>query len=108
MKYAYKVWHSETHKWTAKRHAGRILDDDEIRIAHESIKDFVTLNYQLEPEFTVSVVALQPTLKGVIVVLDSDLGEDHADGSIARCLVRINSLDAALCLIAEPLPVSAT
>ncbi|MDB5947416.1 MAG: hypothetical protein JWQ33_2442 [Ramlibacter sp.] len=106
MRFAYKVWHSEKDKWAAKKEAGRALEDDEISFAHERIHELVRLNYELEPEYAASVLMLRPSLRGVIIVLDSLVGEDEADRSLARCLVRINSLDPDLCLIAEPLPHS--
>ena len=49
-------------------------------------------------------MVLRPSLRGVIIVLDSGLGEDEADRSLARCLGRVNNLDPDLCLIAEALP----
>ena len=104
MRFAYKVWHSEKDKWTAKKEAGRVLDDDEITVAHERLGEMISINYGLEPHITASVLMLQPAIKGLIIVLDADVGEDEADRSIATCLVRINSIDPDLCFIAEPLP----
>jgi hypothetical protein len=104
MRFAYKVWHSEQDKWTAKREAGRALEDDEITIAHERLEEMVSINYELEPDFNVSVLMLRPSIRGVIIVLDADVSEDEADRSLACCLVRINSIDPDLCFIAEPLP----
>jgi hypothetical protein len=106
MRFAYKVWHSEKDKWAAKRQAGRALEDDEITVAHERLEEMVSLNYELEPDFAASVLMLQPSIRGVIIVLDTeaDVSEDEADRSLASCLVRINSIDPDLCFIAEPLP----
>ena len=104
MRFAYKVWHSEQDKWAAKRQAGRALEDDEITIAHEKLEEMVSINYELEPDFNVSVLMLRPSIRGVIIVLDADVSEDEADRSLACCLVRINSIDPDLCFIAEPLP----
>ena len=106
MRFAYKVWHSEKDKWMAKKEAGRFLEDDEITSAHERLGEMIALNYQLEPDISASLVMLQPAIRGVIIVLDADVGEDEADRSIATCLVRINSIDPDLCFIAEPLPQS--
>lgn len=106
MRFAYKVWHSEKDKWSAKKESGRTLEDDEITNAHERLGEMVSINYGLEPAITASVLMLQPSIKGVIVVLETELGEDEADRSIATCLVRINSIDPDLCFIAEPLPRS--
>ena len=104
MRFAYKVWHSEKDKWAAKKEAGRILEEEEIMNAHERLGEMVAINYELEPAITASVVMLRPATKGVIIVLDAEIGEDEADRSIASCLVRINSIDPDLCFIAEPLP----
>ncbi len=106
MRFAYKVWHSEHDKWTAKKQAGRALEDEEIAIAHETLETMVSLNYEMEEDIAASVLMLQPSLKGVIIVLDTDLSEDEADRSLTSCLVRINSIDPDLCFIAEPLPQS--
>jgi hypothetical protein len=105
MRYAYKVWHSEQHKSAAKRATGRTLEEDEIRISHENIEPLVGLSYELEPRIDASVMLLSPSSRGVIVLLDTEGGEDEADDSIARCLSRINRLDPDICFIAEPLPV---
>ena len=105
MRFAYKVWHSEKDKWAAKKEAGRTLEDEEITNAHERLEEMVSINYELEPNINASVLILEPAIRGVIIVLDSDdIGEDEADRSIATCLVRINSIDPDLCFIAEPLP----
>ena len=104
MRFAYKVWHSEKDKWSAKKQAGRALEEDEITNAHERLGEMISINYELEPDIGVSVLMLRPSIKGVIVVLDADVAEDEADRSIATCLVRINSIDPDLCFIAEPLP----
>jgi hypothetical protein len=104
MRYAYKVWHSEQHKTTAKRDAGRVLDDDEIRICHESLEPLVALSYKLEPHIEASVVLMRPAKRGAIIFLDFDGSEEQADQSIAGCLTRINRLDVDLCFVAEPLP----
>ena len=104
MRFAYKVWHSEKDKWAAKKEAGRALDEDEISFAHERLHEIVSLSYRAEPDIRASVTVLRPSLRGVVVVLESGLGEDETDRSLARCLVRINNLDNDLCLIAEPLP----
>ncbi len=106
MRFAYKVWHSEKDKWVAKKEAGRTLDEDQIVFAHQRIDELVSMSYDSEPAFTASVLMLHPPSKGVIVVLHSNESEDEADRSLARCLVRINSLDPDLCLVAEPLPHS--
>lgn len=106
MRFAYKVWHSEKDKWTAKKEAGRILEDEEISNAHERLGEMVSINYEAEPGINASVLMLQPAIRGVIIVLDADISEDEADRSIATCLVRINSIDPDLCFIAEPLPQS--
>lgn len=106
MRFAYKVWHSEQDKWTAKKQAGRALQDDEITIAHETLEKMVSINYEMEEEIDASVLMLQPSLRGVIIVLDTHLSEEEADRSLASCLVRINGLDPDLCFIAEPLPQS--
>ncbi|MFC5499677.1 hypothetical protein ACFPOE_19195 [Caenimonas terrae] len=104
MRFAYKVWHSEDDKWTAKKEAGRALEDDEITHAHQRLEEMVQINYDLEPAVNASVLMLTPPIRGVIIVLDADISEDEADRSIASCLVRINSIDPDLCFIAEPLP----
>lgn len=104
MRFAYKVWHSEHDKSDAKRRAGRALENDEITNAHERLEEMVALNYKLEPGFIASVLMLQPSIRGVILVLDADVAEEEADRSVASCLVRINSIDPDLCFIAEPLP----
>lgn len=104
MRYAYKVWHSENDKWSAKKQAGRALEADEIANAHERLEEMVSLNYELEPHITASMLLLVPSLRGVIIVLHTDAGQDDADRSMASCLVRINSIDPDLCFIAEPLP----
>jgi hypothetical protein len=106
MRFAYKVWHSEQDKWAAKKEGGRPLDDDQIVFAHQRIEELVRVNYASEPAFTASVVMLHPVLKGVLIVLHSNASEGEADLSLARCLVRINSMDPDLCLVAEPLPDS--
>jgi len=107
MRFAYKVWHSEKDKWAAKKEAGRTLEDEEITNAHERLEEMVSINYELEPNIQAAVLILEPAIRGVIIVLDSDvIGEDEADRSIATCLVRINSIDPDLCFIAEPLPRS--
>lgn len=104
MRFSYKVWHSEKDKWAEKKEAGRALDDDEISFAHERLHEIISLNYQVEADIRASVTVLRPSLWGVVIVLDSRLGEDEADRSLARCLVRVNNLDPDLCLVAEPLP----
>ena len=106
MRFAYKVWHSEKDKWAAKKEAGRSLEDEEITNAHERLGEMVSINYEGEPDIAASVLMLQPAIRGVIVVLDAEIGEDEADRSIATCLVRINSIDPDLCFVAEPLPQS--
>lgn len=106
MRFAYKVWHSEQDKWTAKKQAGRALVDEEIAVAHETLEKMISINYELEDDIDASVLMLQPSLRGVIIVLDTHLSEDEADRSLASCLVRINSIDPDLCFIAEPLPQS--
>ena len=106
MRYSYKVWHSEEHKCALKPESDRVLDDDEVRIVYENLEALVLLSYYHEPRFQASVASLQPTLRGVIIVVSTDLGEDEADRSIARCLVRINRLDIGLCFIAEPLQLA--
>jgi hypothetical protein len=106
MRFAYKVWHSEKDKWAAKKEAGRALEDEEITNAHERLGEMVSINYEGEPSIAASVLMLQPAIRGVIVVLDAEIGEDEADRSIATCLVRINSIDPDLCFVAEPLPQS--
>jgi hypothetical protein len=106
MRFAYKVWHSEKDKWAAKKEAGQPLDDEQIVVAHQRINDLVCKNYDSEPAFTASVLMLHPVSKGVLVVLHSSESEEEADRSLARCLVRLNSLDPDLCLVAEPLPHS--
>ena len=83
------------------------MGDDEIAAMHERLHELVSLSYQLEPTFKVSVIMLNPALRGAIVVLETPEGsEDQADRSIARCLGRINDLDPDLCFMAEPLPRS--
>jgi hypothetical protein len=104
MRFAYKVWHSENDKWSAKKEAGRALDDEEITNAHERLEEMVSINYELEAGIDAAVLMLKPAIRGVIVVLQTALNEDEADRSIASCLVRINSIDPDLCFIAEPLP----
>jgi hypothetical protein len=106
MKFAYKVWHSEQDKWTAKKQAGRVLEDEEIAAAHETLEKMISINYEAQDEIAASVLMLQPSLRGVIIVLETQLGEEEADRSLASCLVRINSFDPDLCFIAEPLPQS--
>lgn len=106
MRFAYKVWHSEKDKWTAKKEAGRALQDEEITNAHERLEEMVSLNYEMEADIAASVLMLKPAIRGVIIVLDAEISEDEADRSIACCLVRINSIDPDLCFIAEPLPQS--
>jgi hypothetical protein len=106
MRFTYKVWHSEQDKWAAKKEAGRALEDDEITIAHEMLEKMISINYEMEEEIDASVVMLKPSLRGVIIVLDTHLGEEEADRSLASCLVRINSIDPDLCFIAEPLAQS--
>lgn len=106
MRFAYKVWHSEKDKWAAKKEAGRPLDDDQIAFAHQRIDELVRMNYDTEPTFTASVLMLHPAAKGVLVVLHTDATEQEADRSLTDCLVRLNSLDPDLCLVAEPLPHS--
>jgi hypothetical protein len=106
MRFAYKVWHSEKDKWAAKKEAGRTLEDDEIGDAHERLGEMVKINFDAEAGVSASVLMLQPAIRGVIIVLESDMSEDEADRMIATCLVRINSIDPDLCFIAEPLPQS--
>ena len=107
MKFAYKVWHSEIDKCEAKQLAGRQLGDDEVAVMHERLHELVSLNYEVEPAFTASVILLSPSVRGVLVVLETLAGtEDEADASIARCLGRINGLDPDLCFMAEPVPRS--
>ena len=96
MRFAYKVWHSENDKWAAKKEAGRILEHEEIMNAHQRLGEMVAINYELEPAIAASVVMLRPAIKGVIIVLDAEIGEDEADRSITSCLVRINSIEAAI------------
>ena len=105
MKFAYKVWHSESDKWQAKKLAGQPLGDDEIAGMHEGLHELVALYYKLEPAFTASVITLNPSVRGVLVVLETLAGtEDEADASLARCLGRINEADPDLCFMAEPVP----
>ena len=107
MKFAYKVWHSEADKWAAKKQGGRQLEDDEIGAMHERLHELVSVNYEPEPAFTARVIMLSPSVRGVLVVLETLAGtEDEADASIARCLGRINALDPDLCFMAEPVPRS--
>ena len=82
----------------------RALEEDEITNAHERLGEMVSINYELEPDITASVLMLQPSIRGVIIILDTEAGEDEADRSMASCLVRINSIAPDLCFIAEPLP----
>jgi hypothetical protein len=103
MRYAYRVWHSEESKSAAKRASGRVLNEDEIRICHESLETLVAVSYQSQPQIQVSVLPLQPVARGLIFFLEMDAGEDKADASIAECLSRINRTDADLCFVAEPL-----
>jgi hypothetical protein len=103
MRYAYRVWHSEEHKNATKRAAGRVLNEDEIRICHENLETLVTVSYQSQPHIQLSFLPLQPTARGVIVFLAMEAGEDEADASIARSISLINQSDADLCFIAEPL-----
>ena len=107
MKFAYKVWHSEADKWEAKKLAGQKLGDDEIAGMHERLHELVAVNYESEAAFTASVVMLDPSVRGVVVVLETLAGtENEADDSIARCLGRINGLDPDLCFMAKPVPRS--
>lgn len=107
LRYSYKVWHSEEHKCALKPESDRVLDEDEVRIVYENLEALILLSYDHEPRFSASVVGLQPTMRGVIIVVSTALDEDEADRSIARCLVRINRLDIGLCFIAEPLKLAA-
>lgn len=105
MKFAYKVWHSELDKWDAKKRAGQQLGDDDIAAMHERLPELLSLNYEREPAFTAKVILMSPSMRGVLVVLETSAAtEDEADASIAHCLARINGLDPDLCLVAEPLP----
>lgn len=107
MKFAYKVWHSESDKWAAKKLASQKLGVDEIAGMHERLHEMVAVSYECDPAFAASVVMLSPSDRGVIVVLETLAGtEDEADVSIAQCLRRINGLDPDLCFIAEPVPRS--
>lgn len=89
-----------------KKVTGRTFAEDEIANAHERLEEMISINYELEPGVRASVLMLQPAIRGVIVVLDTEVTEDEADRSLASCLVRINSIDPDLCFIAEPLPRS--
>lgn len=107
MKFAYKVWHSEADKRESRKLEGQQLADDEVAAMHERLHELVSVNYEVEPAFSVSVITLSPSVLGVLVVLETLAGtEDEADDSIARCLRRINGLDPDLCFIAEPVPRS--
>lgn len=104
MRYAYKVWHSEEHKGPTKRRDGRVLDDHEISVQHLHVVDLLALQYQRESKVKASAKVLEPAARGLMVVLDTALGQDAADESITRFLVGLNAQDVDLCLIAEPLP----
>jgi hypothetical protein len=104
MKHAYKVWHSEQHKSRSKRLAGRELDGDEISWAHQHLASSLELNTQIDPSFAVTMTLLHPAASGVIIILESHRDSDAADEWMTRFLVRMNSLNEELCLIAEPLP----
>ena len=107
MKFAYKVWHSESDKWAAKKQAGKKLGADEIAGMHERLDELVAVSYERDPAFAATVVMLSPSDRGTIVVLETMAGtEDEADVSIAQCLRRINGLDPDLCFMAAPVPRS--
>ncbi len=107
MKFAYKVWHSESHKWEAKRSAGQALGADEIAGMHERLHELVAVSYECDSDFAATVVLLSPSVRGAIVILEALAGtEDEADASIAQCLGRINDLDPDLCFMAMPVPRS--
>ena len=104
MRYSYKVWHSEEHKNSAKRQAGRVLDSDEIAYVHENLDLPLEMNADLDPTFEPSVVPLRPASKGAVVFLDGDADMDAADAWMTTFLVRLNKLQPDLCLICVPLP----
>lgn len=106
MKYAYRVSHSEDHRSEKQRLDSPAMDPWEVYLAYKNLEAMVLLNYELEPEIHVQVVLLRPKERGAIVLLKGGLTEIEADESIGRCVSRINSLDASLCFIAEPLPGS--
>lgn len=104
MKFAFKVWHSEAHKSTAKLQGGHTLDADEISLKHQALATSLQEQVESDPAFDVTMKLLHPSVKGVIIVLDAEGDSDAADEWIVRYLVRLNKLDPDLCLIAEPLP----
>ena len=106
LRYSYNVWHSEEHKCALKPESDRVLDDDEVSIVYQNLEALVLLSYDHEPRFGASVVRFQHALRGVTIVLSTELDENEADRSIARCLVRINRLDIGLCFIAEPVELA--
>lgn len=108
MRYGYKVWHSEEHKSAARQSAGRSLNDHEVGLEHLHVAAQAGLQYREDGRFKVSVKVLEPATRGLMMVLDTDHGEDEADRSITSFLVGLNAQDVNLCLIAEPLPAAPT
>lgn len=104
MRYGYKVWHSEQHKNAIKERDGRSLTDDEICVGHHRVATLADLQFRRDARVSVTVRVLQPAVRGLMVILDTEHGEDEADQSITRFLVGLNAQDVNLCLIAEPLP----
>ncbi len=104
MRYGYKVWHSEQHKNAIKERDGRSLTPDEICVGHQRVATEADLQFGRDARVSVTVRMLQPAVRGLMVILDTEHGEDEADRSIARFLVGLNAQDVNLCLIAEPLP----
>ena len=108
MRYGYKVWHSEEHKSGTMERDGRSLNHHEISVEHLHVAAQAGLQYRRDARFKVSVKVLEPAARGLMVVLDTEHGEDEADRSIANFLVALNAQDVNLCLIAEPLPPAPT
>jgi len=61
MKFAYKVWHSEADKRESRKLEGQQLVDDEVAAMHERLHELVSVNYEVEPAFSVSVITLSPS-----------------------------------------------
>ena len=102
---AFKVWHSEAHKSPSKALAGRPLSAAETCREHENLAVFLEHHHDADPSFHVHMTVLRPSIKGVIIVLESGAdNSDAADAWIASFLVRLNKLEPNLCLVAEPLP----
>ncbi len=104
MKFAYKVYHSESDKSGAKIRLGRALLQEEISLSHESLAVSLQDHIDSNPMFDVQMKLLTPSVKGAIVILEADRDSDWADAWIASLLNRLNELDRNLCLVAVPLP----